>query len=340
MYFLIYTLILVLLLNYFFINNKILFNSTGSKHQNFVSDGNIPLSGGLVLFLLIYFYLNTNNYYLYLTFILIFLLGFFSDIKKINSPTLRLILQLIIIAFSVYASSVFVSYTRIDFLDFLLKEKIFQLIFTTFCILIIVNGSNFIDGVNSLNIGYFLIILFVIFNLGSHGIDTGSYLNIKNLFQILIIFFIFNLFNKLYLGDSGSYLLGLLFSLFLIEIHQINYNISPFFIVCLLWYPAFENLFSILRKIRFSKSPINPDTNHLHQLIFYTLKKKYHIEKKYLNALSGVLINFYNFFSLTLAMQFYHNSQIQVLIILLNIIIYVFIYIKLLSIKIKKFKNN
>ena len=340
MYFLIYTLILVLLLNYFLINNKILFNSTGSKHQNFVSDGNIPLSGGLVLFLLIYFYLNTNNYYLYLTFILIFLLGFFSDIKKINSPTLRLILQLIIIAFSVYASSVFVSYTRIDFLDFLLKEKIFQLIFTTFCILIIVNGSNFIDGVNSLNIGYFLIILFVIFNLGSHGIDTGSYLNIKNLFQILIILLIFNLFNKLYLGDSGSYLLGLLFSLFLIEIHQINYNISPFFIVCLLWYPAFENLFSILRKIRFSKSPINPDTNHLHQLIFYTLKKKYHIEKKYLNALSGVLINFYNFFSLTLAMQFYHNSQIQVLIILLNIIIYVFIYIKLLSIKIKKFKNN
>ena len=340
MYFLIYTLILVLLLNYFLINNKILFNSTGSKHQNFVSDGNIPLSGVLVLFLLIYFYLNTNNYYLYLTFILIFLLGFFSDIKKINSPTLRLILQLIIIAFSVYASSVFVSYTRIDFLDFLLKEKIFQLIFTTFCILIIVNGSNFIDGVNSLNIGYFLIILFVIFNLGSHGIDTGSYLNIKNLFQILIILLIFNLFNKLYLGDSGSYLLGLLFSLFLIEIHQINYNISPFFIVCLLWYPAFENLFSILRKIRFSKSPINPDTNHLHQLIFYTLKKKYHIEKKYLNALSGVLINFYNFFSLTLAMQFYHNSQIQVLIILLNIIIYVFIYIKLLSIKIKKFKNN
>ncbi len=340
MYFLIYTLILVLLLNYFLINNKILFNSTGSKHQNFVSDGNIPLSGGLVLFLLIYFYLNTNNYYLYLTFILIFLLGFFSDIKKINSPTLRLILQLIIIAFSVYASSVFVSYTRIDFLDFLLKEKIFQLIFTTFCILIIVNGSNFIDGVNSLNIGYFLIILFVIFNLGSHGIDTGSYLNIKNLFQILIILLIFNLFNKLYLGDSGSYLLGLLFSLFLIEIHQINYNISPFFIVCLLWYPAFENLFSILRKIRFSKSPINPDTNHLHQLIFYTLKKKYHVEKKYLNALSGVLINFYNFFSLTLAMQFYHNSQIQVLIILLNIIIYVFIYVKLLSIKIKKFKNN
>ena len=340
MNFLIYTTILILLLNYFLINNKILFNSTGSNHQNFVSDGNIPLSGGLVLIILIYFYLNSTDYYLYITFFLIFLLGFFSDIKKINSPTLRLILQLIIIAFSIYISSVFVSYTRIDFLDLLLKEKLFQIIFTTFCVLIIVNGSNFIDGVNSLNVGYFLIILFVIFNLGSHGIDTGTYLNIINLFQILIILLIFNLFNKLYLGDSGSYLLGLLFSLFLIEIHQINSNISPFFIVSLLWYPAFENLFSILRKIRFSKSPINPDTNHLHQLIFYTLKKKYQIDKRYLNSLSGILINFYNFFSLTLAMQFYYNSQIQVFIILFNIIIYVFVYVKLLSNKIKKFKNS
>ena len=340
MYLFIYSLILVLLINYFLNNKKFLFNSTGSNHQNFVSDGRIPLSGGLVLILLIYFYINTMNYYLYLAFILIFLLGFFSDIKKINSPILRLILQLIIITFSVYVASVYVSYTRVVFLDFLLKDKIFQIFFTTFCVLIIVNGSNFIDGVNSLSIGYFLIILFVIFNLGSHGIDTGSYLNISNLFQILIVLFIFNVFNKLYLGDSGSYLLGLLFSIFLIEIHQINSNISPFFIITLLWYPAFENLFSILRKIRFSKSPINPDTNHLHQLIFYTLKKKFHIEKRYLNSLSGILINFYNLFSLMLAMQFYYNSQIQVLIILLNIIVYVFIYVKLLSNKIKKFKNS
>tara|TARA_Y100001970_G_scaffold284320_1_gene401416 strand:+ start:2143 stop:3165 length:1023 start_codon:yes stop_codon:yes gene_type:complete len=340
MYLFIYSLILVLLINYFLNNKKFLFNSTGSNHQNFVSDGRIPLSGGLVLILLIYFYINTMNYYLYLAFILIFLLGFFSDIKKINSPILRLILQLIIITFSVYVASVYVSYTRVVFLDFLLKDKIFQIFFTTFCVLIIVNGSNFIDGVNSLSIGYFLIILFVIFNLGSHGIDTGSYLNISNLFQILIVLFIFNVFNKLYLGDSGSYLLGLLFSIFLIEIHQINSNISPFFIISLLWYPAFENLFSILRKIRFSKSPINPDTNHLHQLIFYTLKKKFHIEKRYLNSLSGILINFYNLFSLMLAMQFYYNSQIQVLIILLNIIVYVFIYVKLLSNKIKKFKNS
>ena len=58
-------------------------------------------------------------------------------------------------------------------------------------------------------------------------------------------------FNKLYLGDSGSYLLGLLFAIYLIDTYQINDSMSSLFIISLLWYPAFENLFSILRKIKF-----------------------------------------------------------------------------------------
>ena len=63
--------------------------------------------------------------------------------------------------------------------------------------------------------------------------------------------------------------------------------------------PAFENLFSILRKIRFLKSPINPDTNHLHQLIFLHLKKNsIRTEKGILIHYLEFLINFYNLFSL------------------------------------------
>ena len=90
MYLFIYSLILVLLINYFLNNKKILYNSTGSNHQNFVSDGDIPLSGGLVLILLIYFYLNTNSYYLFIAFILIFLLGFFFFKMELNRHKLLL----------------------------------------------------------------------------------------------------------------------------------------------------------------------------------------------------------------------------------------------------------
>ena len=69
---------------------------------------------------------------------------------------------------------------------------------------------------------------------------------------ILFILYILNFLNKIYLGDNGAYLIGLIFSICLIDFYNDNHtSISPFFIVLLLWYPAFENLFSILRKINF-----------------------------------------------------------------------------------------
>ena len=58
----------------------------------------------------------------------------------------------------------------------------------------------------------------------------------------------------------------------MIELHKYDPNVSPFYVVLLLWYPCFENLFSIIRKFSLKKSPINADNNHLHQLIFIYLK--------------------------------------------------------------------
>ena len=86
---------------------------------------------------------------------------------------------------------------------------------------------------------------------------------------ILILFvFLLNLTNQLYMGDSGSYLLGFSFSIFLITIYKFNQDISPFFIILLLWYPSYENLFSIIRKNIIKRSPMYPDAKHMHQLIY------------------------------------------------------------------------
>ena len=55
----------------------------------------------------------------------------------------------------------------------------------------------------------------------------------------------------------------------LIELHKYHPNISPFYIVLLLWYPSFENLFCIIRKFKLGKSPVSPDSKHFHHLLFY-----------------------------------------------------------------------
>ena len=63
-----------------------------------------------------------------------------------------------------------------------------------------------------------------------------------------------NFLNKLFLGDNGAYMISFFIGFYLITIYNQNYqNITPYFVILLLWYPCFENLFSILRKIYYKK---------------------------------------------------------------------------------------
>ena len=327
-------ILLTLTLNHIFVKKKLFLNFKGDNHQKFISSRRIPLSGGLILIFTSYYYLNLLN----LTYVFfIFCVGFLSDTKKINSPKLRFIIQTLVVLGVVYFSSITVPETKIIFLDQLLANSIFRIFFSVFCILIVINGCNFIDGVNTSLIGYCLIVSLSLYYLDFNGVEVSQIINFYNLIPVLIALFILNFFNKLYLGDGGSYFLGLLFALCLINTYQINNNISPYYVVCLLWYPAFENLFSILRKKILSRSPLAPDTNHLHQIIFLYLKKNFNIKGIYLNTATGTIINFYNLICIAIATQFYNHTKMQILIIIFNIIVYIFLYRKLLYKKTKKF---
>ncbi|MDB9827296.1 undecaprenyl/decaprenyl-phosphate alpha-N-acetylglucosaminyl 1-phosphate transferase [Candidatus Pelagibacter sp.] len=302
-------------------------NKAGDSHQEYAGYSNIPLVGGIVIFLSIFllsFYeLNSIIWY----FAAIFLIGFFSDLKKLNSPIIRFLLQLLVIIGCVYASNIILTITKIVFLDYFLSNYLFSIFFTSFCILIIINGSNFIDGVNSLAIGYYIIISLALVILQNNEFHVLFHFSISSLILCLSILYIFNLFNKLYLGDSGAYLLGFMFSVELINFYTENI-VSPFFIILLLWYPAFENLFSILRKINLKKSAIKPDTNHLHQLIFSFFKSKnYSLIKA--NNITGISINIYNGFVVLLGVSNPSNTELQIILIVLSIVIYTFLYMRL-----------
>ena len=76
------------------------------------------------------------------------------------------------------------------------------------------------------------------------------------------------------LGDAGAYILSFFVGYLIINCHKFNPNISPYFFITLVWYPCYENLFSIIRKLKSKLSPLIPDNNHLHQLIYIRFKKK------------------------------------------------------------------
>ena len=327
---------ILLLTNKFLINYDILISETGDRHQKFASKDKVPLTGGIFLFSNFLFFFNEEILSFILFSSLILLLGIFSDLKNIKSAFTRFIIQISLVLSFVIFNDFQLFNTKIYLLDKLLAYKMFNYLFVSFCILIVINGSNFFDGLNTLGIGYYLLVSFVLYYLQEFNYITINEIFVNYILIVLIITFFLNFINKIYLGDSGSYLLGFTFSIFLINIYIENPQISPFFIIVLLWYPSFEILFSIIRKNIMNKSPMKPDSNHLHQLLFNIIYKSKKFDKLYSNLLSANFINLYNLFIFIISVNFFSNSQIQVLLILLNITLYTFIYLKLFIIRYKK----
>jgi hypothetical protein len=200
--------------------------------------------------------------------------------------------------------------------------------------LVLINGTNFIDGNNGNVLIYYLIISIFIFLLNSNGFKSVSNENIFFIIELILILLIFNCLNKLYLGDGGSFLFGSLFGIILIELYLNNIKIiSSFFVILVLWYPSFENLFSIIRKFYFAKSPAEADNNHLHQLLYFFLIKKINLNKIFINNSVSFIINFYNFIIILIGFSKPNYTQLLILLILLNIIFYILVYFSLLNFK-------
>ena len=138
-----------------------------------------------------------------------------------------------------------------------------------------------------------------------------------------------NIFNVLMLGDSGAYLLGFFIGFLLISSHMNNPDISPYFFISLIWYPCFENLFSILRKLNREFSPLKPDSKHLHQLVFFFFSKKFNLKLVLSNNLSSAIIFFFNFIIIYISTLNPSSTIFQIKLIATSIIFYNVIYMLL-----------
>jgi len=320
--------ILIRVFNFYLNKHNFLLSYTGDKHQKFTTKEKIPLTGGVFL-LICFFLIFLNNLALCFSLTLLFFLGLSSDLKILNSPKFRFLLQLIILFGSIYFLNLDIKNTRIILLDSLLHNNFFSYFFVVFCVLILVNGTNFIDGLNTNVLGYYLIVSFFIF---SHELYELLEIERKTWLSwifCLSLLYLLNFFKQLFIGDSGAYFLGFLYAYFLIKIFSIDSTISPFFIILLLWYPCFEILFSIIRKINFNKSPLRPDNRHFHQVVYLFIKKLTKKNKINSNTLSANIINFYNLIIIFLGSLNINNSQYQIFLIIINIILYIFIYLRI-----------
>jgi UDP-N-acetylmuramyl pentapeptide phosphotransferase/UDP-N-acetylglucosamine-1-phosphate transferase len=318
--------------NIFFLRR--IYDNNFLKPQSFHLSS-IPRFGGFVIILLSFFYLfffqklNIFSYSVVSLGLSYFMLGLFGDIKINIKPEIRLLFMFFIGFFFIYLLNIKVSYVQIKFLDDLIESnKIFSSLFVCLCLVFVINGCNFIDGFNGLLIGQYLIILGILY-LIIYKISNIDYL-VNFIFLSILIGFSFLIFNfplaKVFLGDSGSYFLGTVLSLVIIEINKLNLNISPFFFACLLFYIFFEVIFSFFRKILIKKTtPLNPDRQHLHMLFFEFINHRTdNLQRS--NYLTGLLINFSYFLIILPTIFFYNNNFFCKIYFIILIIFYLTAY--------------
>ena len=264
-------------------NPKLLIDDQFEKPQAFHEKG-ISVAGGACIFfslLIIFFnlYISKNIFFLeHLSFCsFFFLLGFLDDIKININPTARLIFMIIFLIMLVKINNFYLYKTGIEFLNnWINNSNIFSLIFICLCFLFTINGANLIDGYNGLLGIHALIIIFNLCLL-NFFYDNNDLAQLLFFSLLVIIFFLILNFpkGKVFLGDSGSYLLGALISVSVVKTSIAIPEISPFYFCIILFYLFFEVFFSFFRKLlKEKKSPIHPDEKHLHMLLYKFLLKK------------------------------------------------------------------
>lgn len=156
-------------------------------------------------------------------------------------------------------------------------------ILSLFILIAIINAVNLIDGIDGLASGLgILYCLFFAIYFGLVGAQAWSFLAIC-MIGSLAVFFIFNVFGnreKIFMGDSGSLLLGYLLTAFVFHFCELNaYNevpvlfqmdAAPSVAICVLTVPIFDTIRVSLTRLKQCRSPFQPDKNHIHHLLLRT----------------------------------------------------------------------
>lgn len=154
---------------------------------------------------------------------------------------------------------------------------VFSIIFTVFTIIVIINAFNMIDGINGLSASFGII----------SASTFGTWFLIVEEYQYaimaialvgsLIAFLFYNISPaKIFMGDTGSMLLGLILAVFAIQFIQTNAEIynttyavraAPIVAIGTIFIPLFDLVRVFTIRILNRKSPFRPDRNHLHHLL-------------------------------------------------------------------------
>ena len=200
----------------------------------------------------------------------IFLGAILDDIIGINAPK-KLFFQLI---------SIFILINS-GYLFELFNNYLFNIIVTICLFILIINSMNLIDGIDGLSSSlFFLFSLFVILSNNYLDIFSSKYIIICVIFLgSLLSFIIFNFPPAtVFLGDTGSQLLGWLAAVFVIQ-GSSNFILlsQKIYLLSVISLPFYDVFFVMIKRYLHFKGNlfdkfvniVKPDQNHIHHMLLF-----------------------------------------------------------------------
>lgn len=236
--------------------------------------GGIAIMAGMMMSLVLWFPFSSQlaQVCFFFSITVLFGLGILDDLKDL-SARYKFIIQLGL------AALIAISGIRITSFDGLLGIQELSLSaqysFTIIAIVGITNAFNLIDGIDGLagGIGFMTLVTLGLF-LTMNG-DANTALIAFALAGGILAFLYFN-FNpaKIFMGDTGSLLLGFVTAVLCIRLLQVNHFVDnpvlphgPVFVLGIVLIPVFDTLRVFAVRIWKGRSPFEADRTHIHHLL-------------------------------------------------------------------------
>jgi UDP-N-acetylmuramyl pentapeptide phosphotransferase/UDP-N-acetylglucosamine-1-phosphate transferase len=195
--------------------------------------------------------------------------GLHEDLSKRGAVFARLALTGVVPALCFVLLDARITGLEVPGVDYLLAIHAISFLFTLFAVTGVTHSMNVIDGLNGLSGATSLFaalgIGLVAWTVGDAFVYTAAFVLAASVFGFMLLNYPAG---RIFLGDGGAYLLGLMLAELAVLLVQRNSEVSPWCPLMLLAYPIWETLFSMYRRAMRGRSAGHADALHLHSLIY------------------------------------------------------------------------
>ena len=323
-----------------FANQSRLFAKGGGRHSH---KGEIPIFGGIaifsgLLFSLLFWAKLEDIQFVLVSLIIIFFIGILDDLLSLT-PTRKLIgLFSSVFVFMFLGDLQIQSFHNLFGIQEL--PQWISILFTIFVTVIITNAYNLIDGIDGLAGGLGSIASLVFGIIFLVNCDFQYAILSFTLLGSLLAFLKYN-FNpaSIFMGDTGSLVIGLILSILSIRLinegvnipnDQLYINKGPFISIILLSIPLFDTFRVFFIRVFSGYHPLRPDRNHIHHAL---------LDLGFGHKKSALILYAYSIFIIFIS-YFMIDMSLGLSIFLLSIIVLGSISIPFVLLRIKNTKSE